>query len=463
MANVVIFAAQAANPVVISDAWYYLDVFVEKALDGSLEFADLFVKRGAADHSLPLHKLVLLANVHWFELDLTLDTAVGLLFALASLSLMFWAIRKEVRDAWLPWLGFAAVCAVYLSLNATAIFEWPLLTMGFSVQFFFFLLFVATWSAMQDGRYLGAAALAAVAAVVVADGAGVIAVLAASIAAVLLAFQGQGRARLPLVLGMLLAAIVVTKAAVGFLVPDGAAGVSLPSPGSLVGSDLLANLGGWIRSALSDSVLHGLHLQPVFGEDTRTVQTAVAALLGLAHLGFWWQAVRRPPSRLRYLASCIMLLFYGLLAGIIVSRVPEHGNDYLHQPRYVIFYQLNLVALLLMGIAAVAETGRAGAQSPLRSRAAIALAVVALLGVQVFATRNAWKREPFQQRYVEGLAKQMGALARNPAKVPDGCSPLITICRQPEAKRRELMATLKDNELNVFSAQFQERHDLPTQ
>lgn len=469
LTNAILFTWQAAIPVVISDAWYYLDVFVRKVLDGTLSFADLFVKRGPQDHSLPLHKLVLLANVHWFGLDFTLEAFVGLLFAIASLLLILRLLIVENHGcrniSSVVWLAFASICGVYLSLNASAIFEWPLLTMGFSVQFFFLLLFVASWHATRDGRSTAfiAFGVCATLAMVVADGGGLIAVIATGGGVSLLAMRGGSKPRALIALAILAGVVLLHRYAMGLIVP-------LPERGDtrhallsvLARPSLFPDAVNWVRAALADSVAHGTNLQQRFGTGIGLYQTTIACLVAAGHCWFWWQALRRPPTIVRSVAVCIMLLFYGLLAGIVIARVPQFGNDYLHQPRYVIFYQLNLVALLMMGAAQISEKTTIGPGVRM-SGAGLVFASALLLLVQLQVSKYSWKREPFQQKYVEMLALQMGELARDPDHQPRACSPLLIICRQPAAKRRELIEMLSRNQLNVFSANFRTRHELQIQ
>lgn len=61
-----------------SDAWYFLDVFLRKAIDNNLSFADFFIKRAGADHAQPLFKVVLLFEWRFFDLDFKIEALIGL-------------------------------------------------------------------------------------------------------------------------------------------------------------------------------------------------------------------------------------------------------------------------------------------------------------------------------------------------------------------------------------------------
>lgn len=43
--NAWLYSAAASGPLLQADAWYFLDVFLSKYLDGSLRVTDLFVQR----------------------------------------------------------------------------------------------------------------------------------------------------------------------------------------------------------------------------------------------------------------------------------------------------------------------------------------------------------------------------------------------------------------------------------
>jgi hypothetical protein len=461
VANTVMFAWRAADPLIISDGWYYLASFVRKAASGTLTIGDFFAKRTALDHSLPLNKLLLLANYRLFNLDFSLDTIVGLTLAICTLLLIRRIIRLSTGAAFNTWTvqaGFVAICAVYLSLNASVMYEWPLLTMGFFSQFFFVALFVAAWYACVQRRYVGLVCIAGFC-LVIADGGGIIAVFAVVLALSILAIQQWNRRAALMCVGLLLSSILVYKTAYQLLAPPYELVAFGPGASTLLSSPhLLAHATTWVRLALSASVLHPVQTQSIFGSGAARADFVIALLLAMAHVWFWVKALRRPGSLAVHVAVCTMLLFYGVWAGVLIARVPAFGDGAFSQPRYVIFYQLNVVALLLMAIDA-AVNGRS-----LRGINAVAvgllLASAALIAAQIPVTRNGWKREPFEHRYVQQLALQMGQLAANPAVPPKNCLPQLTICRMPEVQRRQLLTLLQQEQLNVFSPSFRARHDL---
>jgi len=187
-------------------------------------------------------------------------------------------------------------------------------------------------------------------------------------------------------------------------------------------------------------------------------------MLLLGHAWFWWVALRSraslPPhhTRTRRVAVALMLLFYGTLAGIALQRVPAFGIDYLHQPRYVLFYQLNLAALGLMGYSAFMHWTPA---SRARQIAAVALlAVLVPLGLlQWQLSLRSWGQAKYLSQYVEGAALTMGRLAIDPAAEVE-CADILRICDFPVHKRQEMMELLLNYRLNLFNPSFQSMYRL---
>src|SRR5690606_15326572 len=165
-----------------------------------------------------------------------------------------------------------------------------------------------------------------------------------------------------------------------------------------------------------------------------------------------------------FVATCQMLLFYGLLAGMLLARVSQHGSEYLWQPRYVLIYQWNVVALLLMALAQL----RPGGGGVRTDRAAIATVVAAalVLCLQVPLSLQSWQVQPYAKRFQQRQAMQMRHLAGAQAEVPARCVHTLLVCKYPAERRARVMGFLRDQRLSVFSPGFAYRHphlaaDLP--
>jgi len=339
------------------------------------------------------------------------------------------------------------------------VFEWPLLAMGFCLQFFFLAMFASVWRACETGRY-GLLALCTAASLVFADGGGIIAVIAAIVALGVLAVRGWQRPRAVRAMALLAVSAVTYKVAYTLLAPPYAdAPIKSGLSAVLAMPHLAQHVALWIETSLSASIMHPTLTALALGHRSTIVDAGLAVILVIAHLWFWRQAFKCRPSATNFVAVCVMLLFYGFFAGVLLARVPAYGDGSFNQPRYILFYQLNIVALLMMAIDAAAETALAGS---IRGRtAALAGASLVLILIQIPLTKMGWTHEVFERRYVEHVAAQMDALAADPQHPPANCLPQLPVCNMPESRRRELMTLLESEHLNLFSDAFRRRHDFP--
>jgi len=210
---------------------------------------------------------------------------------------------------------------------------------------------------------------------------------------------------------------------------------------------------------LSSGVLDPMQAQQVFHSLGHAVDMALRLGFIVAHLLFWWQAWRGRPTAAWFIAVATMLMFYGLCAGVLIGRVPQYGEAAFLQPRYIVFYQLHVVALLMMAVSRYVERRPAPERTTvLHAGGVLVAACLALVVLQAPLIREAWIRAPYQQAYVQRLATQMEGLAEKPEVAPANCMPQITVCRMPEPVRVRAVVFLRDHHLNVYSPAFRQRH-----
>lgn len=107
-----------------------------------------------------------------------------------------------------------------------------------------------------------------------------------------------------------------------------------------------------------------------------------------------------------------MLLFYGWVAGIMVGRVATFGSTYINQPRYVIRFAVQLIALLLMWTEPSSE-GPPLSSGRLLRRAAV-VGVCLLIAFQVKLAKDTWHyRRSYIAHYAE-VARQTGKFVSDP-------------------------------------------------
>lgn len=476
-ANALLYASKAANPLIVADGWSFLDTVVHKAADGHFALGDLFVKRGALDHSQPLRKLILLFHYRYFDLDFGIEALIGVFAAFINIGLFWLMVRpddqRQPRHRVLMLSTFVALAAVYLSLNAPVTFNWPLLTLSYTSHFFVLVFLWIAWRSYRqpDWKHMAALALTALLMDVVADDTGLIATIAAVMSVALYAArERRGMASLRAAAAMLAGygGYMVVRALLAPPLAGGNANLNV-GVGKLV-TGLLNHTDGLLGAIgipLVASVAHRVQLRALLGVDSTWVEILIAVLVVAAHGWFWWKAWRGKANLPAFASVGLMLLFYGLVAGMLLARVSLNGVAYLWQPRYVLIYEWNLVALLLMALAqldTVDATARPDAAMVARSgaigRAVLACAVAGLLLLQLPLTHASWAGLKYVSAYQQRMAAQLGEIAHDPSQQPHACAPMLVVCRYGAQRRSDTIRFLQGHRLSVFSPAFRARNRL---
>lgn len=459
--NALLFSSRAATPLVESDAWYFVEWFIAKYLDGSLGLLDLFMQRGGGDHAQPLQKLILLWHTAFFDMDFRFEglagTVAGILFCL----LLSWPLRRLAADHSSAALQAALIGLIFLiglSLNATNIYAWPLVTLGFV------LLALATGIALLIlGTRLGeshtATLLLAFLLGLLADEQGVIFTVALVIG--LLLFHDRPWRRLLGSSAAMLAGLLLSRLLLAWIARRNGVSAdafeSHPSLLPLLGSSEAFQA---LLIPLGDSLLHREHwLRP--DSITSNLRWPSIALAAALH-GWSWISLLRlrlAGHKAPQLALAVFLLLtsYAVLLGIVVNRVSVFGWDYLHQPRYVFFYQLPLLAalLLLHYRLGLPRSGRSGVL-----RGATLVLIVLLTGLQYQLSLHAWELPSHLVHYWRGAAAAMEKMRLDPQTRPEPCHSILAPCDYDPQHRAKVIGLLFEARLNLYSPAFQRRHDL---
>jgi hypothetical protein len=465
LCNALYFVLRVTSPVMQSDAWYFLDVFLRKAIDGHLNIADFFVKRPRADHAQPLFKLVLLLEWRYFDLDFMIEALVGTIAA-ACCALIFYRMiftRPQLRRGWITRsLAWATMCALLFSMNAEAsVWTWSLVTLEYLNLLCVLLFLIAVWHAIQQQSYL-LLATATLLVGVCCDDLGLIAILAVSATLAFAHFRDTALWHLPLWKILVVVCACTITVRIGY--------AYAPIVGNARPESVLSHIdmlpirfldGGWWKWIIWPLVFPVLHestmLSPAQAGMWAIAGPCLALLLVLAHIWFWRQALRSRFSLPVFVAICLMLFSYGQVAGIVLGRVAVDGNDYLQQSRYMVRYAELLIALLMMWASSSESPSPRSGWRRWSARLAAA-GCLALLVVQIPLSIHAWRMAPYSQAYQIRMADQIDELAMHPSG-NFACLPELTVCTWSTKRRRELTHLLSDNELNVFSPRVQQRHD----
>ncbi|MGI8559969.1 MAG: hypothetical protein ACR2J7_00700 [Luteimonas sp.] len=447
-------------PLVQSDAWIFLDTYVRKYLVGGFGWRDFFLQAHSSDTNLPLHKLVLLFHINHFNMDFKVEGLIGVASGIALTLLLTVTAAGSNPARWsLAGYGLLAWLAlVTLSLNSHNVYTWPLVTM-----WFLNLLLVALYLVFMARPVVAPkAALAATLLLgFLLDEVALITVLAAVAALLIQRDARPWRDRMLPAAAAVAGLLAVRGLYAWFNASHGVIPEAVSTPG------LLQNLVGLISSEalqlvlipLSDSLLHQAVLEAWYPVNHVRAGNLIGAVLVLAHVWFWWQVFRSREGlpagviRTRRVAIALMLFFYGTVAGIALQRIPEFGIEYLHQPRYVVFYQLNLAALGLMAHSVFICRPTVGGSGRLAGGLLLA-AVLGLGQLQWHLSLRSWDHAKYLSVYVEGTAATMGRLAVDPDAQIE-CADILRVCDFPPPDRRRMMDLLQNYQLNIFNPDFQ--------
>ncbi len=455
--SALVYVWEAATPLVTSDDWYYVDTMIKHYQEGQLGLVDIIGKR-PNDNSQPLNRLTLLALARWGQLDLTPQGALGVLIALSCVLLLSWlALRAWPATGRSPWvrallpLGFAVIL---LSLSPVGLFTWPqvtMLTFMGSLGAIIYLYLIATLA--KRGAWIWAAITALVTLVTI-DTFGILAVMGSLL---LLAHRAvaspkeEGRASMAVGVAAL-AALIAYQVAYQHTVHL----QSTPLNGTNISVAVSYIAAHWTDAWKTFVMPFGMSIYQQVGHigESWSILIPLSVVLWCGHIWFWREYFRDGGAHsLAFVGAGLMLYFYATVAGMLLDRVPKFNFDYMQQPRYVAFYELQLVAMLLMVVVVLPRR-----VNPAKMASTTVLLICGMLALNVYFAARAWVAAPYIQTYYLRMAQQINQLANDPTKTPDPCYHELSICDWTPEKRAEVLQVLRQGNYNMFSPEFRQRH-----
>lgn len=457
--NLAAFVIRCADPVIQSDAWYFLDVFLSKAVNGTLTVSDFFVKRYGFDHAQPLFKAINLLELYFFDLNFAVGAFIGAL-ATAGIAILFYrlAVSSAERGLALRCLAWVAMCAVLFSLNAHGmVWTVPLNAVENITNLIILLFFLAVWHAQSKEKYTALAVMTFCLAVS-SDDSAILAALAAIIALFIVAATDKTWRRKAIWRVLAAIIILVVLVRIGYAFAPVVGGTAVPSADRVASLVKYFAAGGWWEWTILPLSLP-IAYHPVSTHINThawvAIQIAIGVIVLITHIWFWVRVSGGEHGRSTFVAIALMVLFYGWLTGIVISRIPVFGNVFIQQPRYVLLFSTQLFALLLLW-AALQHKGRSRRVLAFRAlQWAPVLSCFLLIVVQIPNSIQSWHMEPYLLAYYRQTALQIDDLVIDPHHPPENCQPWIHVCDWPLQKRIELPRILSDNRLNVYSSKIQ--------
>ncbi len=459
------YTLRTANPVIQSDHWYLMEAFISKKFDGRLHWTDYFVKRVPSEVAGPVNKALFTFNVNVFAADFHFEAMVSFA-AMVICGLYFvavaWSIGRPLQLAEAALISLIPL--LHFSLNSIEIYTWPMV-MLFYVGLPFGLLLISLSRLARGALGMGAIFVACIVCLVTMDVGGSLICVAIILALIFEAIRcGGWRKNLLRTLPILAGVVVYNLAYAASMPPYDPRSVPTPSLISFVSAHS-AEAWKLIILPAASSVAHPDLFFARFG---RLGMFAVALLVITLHMMFWVSVWRLSSWRhATFVAVCLMLFAYGCTAGVFAARVPTLGWDYLKQLRYVEYYQLANVALVLQWLSVRQATGSAQPRwttvsqyAPYVRRLLPGAALLAVMFLQLGMIWYAWKGSPYARAYFQGMAQTLFCLANHPEVEKPICTPLIPICSRVTEDRNRVLSLIKDHQLNVFSPDFQRRHSM---
>lgn len=458
-ANAALYIAHAGNPFVTSDGWYFVDAFLQKYYNGGVSLLDLYMKRPGGDHAQPIHKLLLLWNAETFDLDFVIEAYLGLGFAAVTWLLMLQIARQDRPEAggatWSWLLAMVTAAASLVSLNGGMAFNWSLVTLGYLGPLALVATAMAVWQAVMFRQWLPLLLLAPFVAFTL-DNLAVISSISIALCLALLASKHREASRksIALALAVVVGTVIAYRMASSYYLHAG-----MPEEPATHALAVLAGF-GWERllqmllSLAALSVADRATLQQNLPWFDERVHALIGLLVIAAHLWFWWRVLRDRWNRTVFVAAALMLFAYGGMAGIVLVRVPLFGPDYVFQQRYLMTYQLCIVALALLA------AGSDWSRWRRPQRWSVALGLALLLTMQYPLSQATWKAAPYVRAYANNQGREIILLGVNPAAKLASCVPMLVICQAPREEQMRSITLLRDHHLNAFSEQLLARYSM---
>lgn len=476
--NVVLFAWYVANPLPISDNWFFIDTFVRKMYGGSLSIDDFFRKRMASDHAQPLQKLMLYLHVRLFSMDFLFDAIVSMVVGLFTVRwLVFWLLQNNEileageqsffcsRDAYLRNAVLIAIPFSLFSMNVTTAYYWPLVGQFF-ITFPFILYFCVALSISLEKTTVQPNLIAATFFLVfLLDTLGMICAAAGLLYCGLSAVKYGSWRRMTVPVCVIVITGGLARSALLALTPDVTMGSPMPSLLGQNFSYLLTHwkdIGYWATIPATASIMQPYWIHSVLGDGyANGVGTVIGIFVLTLHYWFWRSWWLTQKSKISTLAALLMLFAYISLAAIIFFRVPDLGFRGLEAPRYVVStYQITIMALLAMLFAKLNEK-----KGQVRSKDLRLVVTGVLLGsflaLQLVYVFYGWGNVKYMRNYQAIMAAQLINLSTMAETASVQCLPGLNVCSYTGRKRTDVIGFLMKNQLSIFSPTFQKRHPMP--
>lgn len=133
--NCMLFTYYNANPLIKSDGWRFLNIYLIPWLNNELHWTSLWQDH----HPQPLTATLFLINANYFGLRMDYEALLAASFTLFTAALIWRIISRTSSElAYNQYLFIIIATALLCSLSSTAVYSWSLVTLGHIFIFFAF-------------------------------------------------------------------------------------------------------------------------------------------------------------------------------------------------------------------------------------------------------------------------------------------------------------------------------------
>lgn len=454
--NILYLISVAASPIVNEDGWYFLASQIHPWVDRGFTWTDIFIKRGLTDHAQPLHRLALFFNYKLFNLDFRYEALAGFLGVLSAVFLFLSLFVKRFIGQSLAWPSagsFVLAILIFTSLNSRELYSWSLVTFSYASLFLTFLLPLLAWRFLNYQLNIASIIFTALIFVLVGDTASIISWLSLTVSIVLVSISDREINRMRVLLWIMSSALIV---AVYFLIVNinfiggNIAGSATSNKLDLLSINFYLEL---VRVVFSSSLVHAEHLVGA-GKYQYLLSWLIAVPVLFFYLHHFFALVfkNRRQTSVDFFVTFILVYATFSVAAIVVGRVPQYGVDYLHQPRYVLVYQLIPFALMMKYcfLPSVEKS------HVIIHKTIVLIGLPVMLCAQFYFSANAHAAVPWISKWLDGQSKAITNYVNHPDLPAGNCTNFSsTICNFSEPERNELLNLLIKNRLNIFNHEFQ--------
>lgn len=442
IANCLYFTYVNAIPLVKSDGWRFICLYLEPWYQGNFDWRILWMDH----HPQPFTGLLFIANAEWFGLNMKYEALFSLGFAPLLLFTILSCIRKTFDNGeakFFYYIALLVVCIIF-SLTSPNVYTWSLVTKGFITSFFAVLVV-----AILDSKQLGSSSATSW-------------------------FVGG--------LNFSLLLILFGDSATIFLV--GCLAVLCVNFCLYRDKKILI----WIAVLITAKLLHLMFMRLIGGESHYQGKFPAEILshlwvyisyIGVGLLSAWTNLkalslIGVPVEIIPYLGVVTLLIyaltlfkyfskgmsrvsmlpgvfiFVGLITGVAGSVFRFNPDSYVHLsgnvPRYYLQYSLAVVGVLWVWFYYLGQR---------RSKATYSYAILAVLVIavslsQFLATMSAWNLAPYVQKSTKN---SYGIMLQNATGDFSVIPPRYMLGNNYPKQYKSGLNFLKENNLNLFSMQ----------